>query len=151
MAIMSTIRLTELRMKSMQKWRLSCDRRSMTWEQRSGLMCISLIIIMHSVLQVMSMIAVNEEVPDIEKLERQDFILDTEEHERLKVKSSWLTMKGSVHSYWYICVVFRQRRASWSVRYMRRQSLPTWLNSTWGMWSSRSAGMPWWSKARWWR
>lgn len=31
------------------------------------------------------MIAANEEVPDIEKLERQEFILDTEEHERLKV------------------------------------------------------------------
>ena len=37
-------------------------------------------------LQVMSMISLNEEVPDIEKLEKQEFILDTEEHERLKVR-----------------------------------------------------------------
>ena len=36
--------------------------------------------------QVMSMISLNEEVPDIEKLEKQEFILDTEEHERLKVQ-----------------------------------------------------------------
>lgn len=44
-------------------------------------------ITMVSTQQVLSMIAANEEVPDIEKLERQEFILDIEEHERLKVNS----------------------------------------------------------------
>ena len=33
--------------------------------------------------KVLGMIKANEELPDMEKLERHEFILDTEEHQRL--------------------------------------------------------------------
>lgn len=33
--------------------------------------------------KVLSMISTNEQLPDMEKLSRQDFILDTEEHQRM--------------------------------------------------------------------
>lgn len=36
------------------------------------------------------MIASNDQLPDIEKLERQEFILDTEEHQRLQVEEDAL-------------------------------------------------------------
>ena len=36
--------------------------------------------------KVLSMIAENEQLPDIEQLERHNFILDTEEHQRLQAE-----------------------------------------------------------------
>lgn len=36
--------------------------------------------------KVLTMIATNDQLPDIEKLERHEFILDTEEHQRLQAE-----------------------------------------------------------------
>lgn len=43
--------------------------------------------------KVLDMISTNEELPDIEKLARQEFILDTEEHQRMLAEEDKLIMK----------------------------------------------------------
>ncbi len=40
--------------------------------------------------KVLSLIAANEALPDIERLERQEFILDMEEHQRLQAEEQQL-------------------------------------------------------------
>ena len=40
--------------------------------------------------KVLSMIAENEQLPEIEQLERHNFILDTEEHQRLQAEEDQL-------------------------------------------------------------
>lgn len=40
--------------------------------------------------KVLSLVATNEVLPDIEKLERQEFILDMEEHQRLQAEEEQL-------------------------------------------------------------
>ena len=40
--------------------------------------------------KVLTMIATNDQLPDIEKLERHEFILDTEEHHRLQAEEEQL-------------------------------------------------------------
>ncbi len=40
--------------------------------------------------KVLSLIAANEALPDIERLERQEFILDMEEHQRLQAEDQQL-------------------------------------------------------------
>ena len=39
------------------------------------------------------MIAINEQLPDIERLERQEFILDTEEHLRMQAEEDQLILQ----------------------------------------------------------
>ena len=39
------------------------------------------------------MIATNEQLPDIERLERQEFILDTEEHSRMQAEEEQLILQ----------------------------------------------------------
>ena len=43
--------------------------------------------------KVLNMIAINEQLPDIERLERQEFILDTEEHLRMQAEEDRLILQ----------------------------------------------------------
>ena len=43
--------------------------------------------------KVIAMIAANEQLPDIERLERHNFILDTEEYQRLQAEEDQLIEK----------------------------------------------------------
>ena len=67
------------------------------------------------------MMSANEEVPDMEKLEKHEFILDTEEHERLKVCRNRILWKNACTD---TPIFSRLRRVNRSVWCMRRQS---WL------------------------
>jgi hypothetical protein len=43
--------------------------------------------------KVLNMIVINEQLPDIERLDRQEFILDTEEHLRMQAEEDRLILQ----------------------------------------------------------